>query len=318
MEIDPRSSADLAVFFAKRFPQAEQRDALAAEAHVRFREPPTDDPDVAWGGLLTRAQEQAALERLARCAARRMPDDENLQGVSAVLNGRTWPPELTEGSPSWHRQAAVMAALVLLAAGAMWMVPGDDDALVAAVHEDAPAALTTAQPAPDVEATPPVETVPVATEGNNAPPADEPPAAQVDAVATSGAAAPPSPEDDAEETDSADGTGSATTGDAGSEASPAAAAEPPTQLPGCRGAPGELVGYWYAGPTAPGKAGDRITVPRDLNVRADYPDQHNNFNARAQVRCTLGEGADLVLTADPIAVPGGAYWVPLHTPSPRS
>ena len=126
MDLDPHNSADLAAFFAKRFPHAAQRDALASEAHVRFREPPTDDPSVAWGGLLTRAQEQAALERLARCAARRMPSDENLQGVSAVLNGRAWPPAGRQSTtPTWLRQVGVMAALVVLAVSLLaWQVGG--------------------------------------------------------------------------------------------------------------------------------------------------------------------------------------------------
>ena len=79
-----------------------------------------------------------------------------------------------------------------------------------------------------------------------------------------------------------------------------------------RGPEGKLVGYWYAGRESPGQKGDKITVPRDLNVREDYPDKHNDYNRRAPIRCTLGVGKPLVLTADPIAVPGDAYWVPLH------
>ena len=96
------------------------------------------------------------------------------------------------------------------------------------------------------------------------------------------------------------------------------AVEPEAQVfIGCSGPKGELVGYWYAGRTSPGVKGERITVPRDLNVRADYPDRHNDYNRRAKIRCTLGVGQSLVLTADPILVPGDAYWVPLHATGPR-
>ncbi|RME23990.1 MAG: hypothetical protein D6798_12320, partial [Deltaproteobacteria bacterium] len=80
---------------------------------------------------------------------------------------------------------------------------------------------------------------------------------------------------------------------------------------GCQGEAGEIVGYWYAGATAPGAAGDTITVPRDVNVRADYPDRHNGYDARAPVRCTLAKGDRITLAADPILVPGDRYWVPL-------
>ncbi|MEL6342958.1 MAG: hypothetical protein AAFV53_07475 [Myxococcota bacterium] len=80
----------------------------------------------------------------------------------------------------------------------------------------------------------------------------------------------------------------------------------------CRGAPDDLIGYWYAGVDAPGASGETITVPVPTNVRADYPDAHNGFNARAAVRCVLVKGTRLTLKADPIAVPGDRYWVPLH------
>jgi len=306
MDLDPHNSADLAAFFAKRFPHAAQRDALASEAHVRFREPPTDDPSVAWGGLLTRAQEQAALERLARCAARRMPSDENLQGVSAVLNGRAWPPAGRQSTtPTWLRQVGVMAALVVLAVGSVWMVRSEEAAELAEVRQEAPEALVAVRPVSGTTETPRLAKSVVV----------EPPAATtaaVDGEAPAGSDAPEGVGEDAPPTALSNAENGRSDDDSATPATPAA------QLPGCRGAPGELVGYWYAGRSAPGKAGDRITVPRDLNVRADYPDRHNDFDARTPIRCTLGEGAGLVLTADPIAVPGGAYWVPLHTPGPRS
>jgi len=294
MDLDPNNSADLAVFFAKRFPHTEQRSSLATEAHIRFREPPTDEANVAWGGLLTRAREQAALKRLARCAARRIPEDENLQGVSAVLNGRAWPP-LSAGrsAPPWLRQAAVMAALLLIGVGSAWLVGGQEpEPEVAAVEANEPVALVATQPTPSAE----------------------------DAPRLTKSVLAPAPTDDATlEVAVADGSAEPPVEEAPVEEAAAMATETATsQLPGCRGRPGELVGYWYAGRVSPGKAGDRITVPQDLNVRADYPDRHNNFDARTSVRCTLAEGAPLVLSAAPIAVPGGAYWVPLHTPGPRS
>jgi hypothetical protein len=76
---------------------------------------------------------------------------------------------------------------------------------------------------------------------------------------------------------------------------------------------GGVVGYWYAGRTAPAAAGELLVMPNSVNVRADYPDKHNGFDARTALRCTLAEGDRIRLTADPIAVPGGAFWVPLHS-----
>ena len=48
-----------------------------------------------------------------------------------------------------------------------------------------------------------------------------------------------------------------------------------------------------------------------VRVRLDYPDAHNQFNARAPVTCHLIPGDRVRLTDAPIHVPGDAYWVPL-------
>ena len=92
------------------------------------------------------------------------------------------------------------------------------------------------------------------------------------------------------------------------EAATVAVAPP---VPGCEAPKGELIGYWYAGEDAPGAAGEAVTIAQTVNVRADYPDVHNEFNKRADVRCILDEGAQVVLTQSPIRVPGDHYWVPL-------
>ena len=73
-----------------------------------------------------------------------------------------------------------------------------------------------------------------------------------------------------------------------------------------------VVGYWYAGEKAPGNAGELVTVDHSVNVRADYPDHHNAYDARASVRCQLAAGDQIRLTAEPILVPGDRYWVPLY------
>ncbi len=80
----------------------------------------------------------------------------------------------------------------------------------------------------------------------------------------------------------------------------------------CAEGPEGLVGYWYAGADRPGGAGDLVEVPHEINVRADYPDEHNRFNARAEVQCILQPGEMVRLSVDPIRVPGDAYWVPLR------
>ncbi|NCG18531.1 MAG: hypothetical protein GWP91_05920 [Rhodobacterales bacterium] len=74
---------------------------------------------------------------------------------------------------------------------------------------------------------------------------------------------------------------------------------------------GELVGYWYAGEEPPGTQGSTVTLGHAVNVRVDYPDVHNRFDARSTVTCVLQEGDVVRLTAAAVKVPGNAYWIPL-------
>ncbi len=73
----------------------------------------------------------------------------------------------------------------------------------------------------------------------------------------------------------------------------------------------EVVGWWYAGERSPGAAGEAVSVPRTLNVRAEFPSFRNDYDARTAVKCILVEGTTLVLHAEPEKVPPGHYWVPL-------
>ena len=79
----------------------------------------------------------------------------------------------------------------------------------------------------------------------------------------------------------------------------------------CNTSSGEIVGYWYAGSQAPGAPGQTVTVGHAINVRADYPDVHNNFDARSNITCVLQEGDVVRLSRDPILVPADRYWIPL-------
>lgn len=77
-------------------------------------------------------------------------------------------------------------------------------------------------------------------------------------------------------------------------------------------------GYWYAGGERPGQAGEEVVLSHAVNVRADYPDRHNAYDARAPVRCVLQQGERVRLTRDPILVPGGKWWVPLEGVAPTT
>jgi hypothetical protein len=81
----------------------------------------------------------------------------------------------------------------------------------------------------------------------------------------------------------------------------------------CTNSHRDIVGFWYAGAAHPGAPGDVVTLERSMNVRVDYPDRHNDFDARARIACVLHPGDQVTLSAEPIRVPPNRYWVPLRT-----
>jgi hypothetical protein len=80
----------------------------------------------------------------------------------------------------------------------------------------------------------------------------------------------------------------------------------------CNRLPKGMVVYWYAGENAPGVVGDVIEIERPMNAREDYPDRHNQYNARAPIQCILVPGERVRLTEAPMFVPGDRYWVSLR------
>lgn len=76
---------------------------------------------------------------------------------------------------------------------------------------------------------------------------------------------------------------------------------------------GELIGYWYAGSTPPTANDGWITMKHGINVRLDYPDEHNGYNARAPITCVLFRNSKVPMNKPAIHVPGNKYWVPLYS-----
>ncbi|MDG1484549.1 MAG: hypothetical protein P8R54_33490 [Myxococcota bacterium] len=276
MRFDDNEIQELADFFSRRFPDPLLRQRMASAAGL-------SDDDSGWGTLLLRAQSSGRLAHLADAAFAEAPEDENLRDVRQILT-----------APRRRKQtlfavsSAVALALTLVIAFAATRSdpvaepPVQPAAVLASADNTPPPAARVAAPKP--EAVAPVVKAP------------EPPEAPEVREAPAALEAPAEP------------AGS------GAEEAPAPRAVPASRASTgrCRAGEGELIGYWYAGADAPGAAGATISVPVTVNVRADYPDEHNRFNARADVQCVLLEGDRLTLTVDPIRVPGQRYWVPLY------
>jgi len=280
MQFDENEIQELAEFFSRRFPEADQRQRMASAAGLSGG---FDD----WERLLRQAQTRNRLSKLADVTIAAAPDDDNLRDVCTILTA------------SRSRRRATMAvssaAVVILAA-----VVGLGLSSTAPVPVEEPAAVLASA---DIEQPPIPEVVRPAEAVRPAVVATKEPVAAPDEA----------PEVVPEEPDEAVPEPEPTGSDAEvieAVPSPFAATEPLTGR--CRAKAGALVGYWYAGATAPGSVGADVEIPVTVNVRADFPDVHNNFNARAPVRCVLHKGERLVLSGEPIQVPGDRYWVPLY------
>ncbi|MFT4976949.1 MAG: hypothetical protein ACI8S6_002854 [Myxococcota bacterium] len=280
LHLEETELQDLAMFFARRFPDAERRVPLLAAA--RLNEPPDgSDAVVVWAAILADVQTPRQLRALTLAAQQLAPDDENLQDVCSILQ----PPPSRLGSAvaiaSGVACALIVAALVVPAMRA----PSAAADAVAPAASFVSAVATT--PAPDAI---------VATNIT-------PPRANLQIISkapTSRNDANPEPQQEAAEPVPA------------STSTPTPTSTSTSSSGRCRADEGELIGYWYAGAEAPGAAGETISAPITANVRADYPDTHNGYNARAKVRCLILIGDRITLSSAPIAVPGERYWVPLR------
>ena len=93
---------------------------------------------------------------------------------------------------------------------------------------------------------------------------------------------------------------------------PAETPSPARGLPArCQGAPGVVVGWWYAGTTAPGALGATISLPTSVNVRDDYPRKENRYALAGRVLCSLPAGTSQRLSQAPVDIGQGHWWVPL-------
>lgn len=210
------------------------------------------------------------VHKVANAVARALPADENAQQAAKDL----------APNRTWAVGAAVAASLaVLLVIG---IVASSSSAQAEIAPPAAPPAAPLTMTAPPILTAAPLEPVALApsavTPETPAPAAPTVPVAQI--------AAPESPT--------------------------LASLAPSTKVPrsGCHASGGATVGWWYAGTSAPGSAGETITLKRGANVRASAPSAENHWRLGAPVGCGL-EAGDRVTLGEVRTIPGGV-WVELR------
>lgn len=259
MSLDPEDLDGIARLLARRFPEGDERVALARAAGLD--EGPAANPDAAqaWAAVTKEAARRHRLGRLAALAAERRYADENLRALA-----------LTLGTLQPARRRIWLLLPVLALAGVGWGLGGRD------------ARTPPSAGVPETQVAAPVAEVPVAEV-----PVAEVPVAELPSPGVPSPAPLPAPP-------------VATAPAAGSEAGR------------CGGAPGERIGYWYAGEQFTARQGEVYTIRAGANVRAEYPRLENGWNARSRARCALLPGDQVRLSEAPFLVEGGSWWVPMQ------
>ncbi len=274
VHLDADDLRDLARACARRFPGADAQRRFAKELGMPPEPTSPGDAEAAWSIILASSERKGALGRLARMLAAEAPGDETFAALARTLGAIAAPP----ARPPWLMLGVGGTGAALLAVGIGAFFTG---------ASQAPPTAPTALPAAREKPTPPA----VDASAPEAPTTPEPGPSPTAAPAV----ARPAPV-------------------------PAVAVVPAPVVPprggrlpvGCTGAPvGEVVGYWYAGTKDPGPAGGTLTLDRDARVRSDYPRAENHHNAATPERCVLARGTRFVLTAAPIEVSRGHWWVPV-------
>ena len=283
MDLTDADLRDLAAFFARRmtteFVPVDPMDAPLPRVH------PVD----AWVAVLTEARDEGWLPSLGARVRATDPDDELLQETCRLLK-----------PPRSHRESLLAGALFVGTAVAMMAmvvggmaVTGVLLALEAGQAEEPVLASLEAMPAASPDPGEVVGGLP--DPGDTRPGAVAPPPA----AASDGEAHVvdvPRVEDGPSEVPLEPGVGSSS---------------PDRRRFKCHGRPGEAVGYFYAGRHSPGVPGASFEMKRNVNVRVSYPSEANGWDKGSLIRCVLTPGDRVTLSARPIALPGGHYWVPV-------
>jgi hypothetical protein len=312
MDLDHATRAELASFFARRFPTAALRARVAGHAGLPAADLPAD-ATAAWRALVDRAVDRGRLDALLDAARAAAPGDANLEELRRLLV----PAPRAKGSAVTLVNLVLVLAVTVAGVAIGIVVPGMWRAEEASSEETNPPVKAEEPPAAEraaTEQTGPDDAGAVPAAGNETlgatPPATDPPAeaaglppdAPTPAPPVARPVPPPRPEPVVE-------------GEAAVRPPAAAASrgggEAGGDVPfGCN-VLGDRVGWWFQPGSAPGEQGDTITLPSSLNVRLDFPRAENGYSRGADVVCRLRGGTRYTLSQAPVRGGPSGWWVPV-------
>lgn len=172
MTLDPDDLANLATACARRFSSREAVQRFATLAGLPPDRTAIGDVEADWAFILTHADQQGSLGRLAAALAAAAPRDETLQAVARTLGALTAPPAPRIPAPL----LAVGGGGILLVAGMAWMMAGRGGGEAPPAAKPAALAEAPIEAAPAPAVPPPVEAVPVEAAPVEAAPVEAAPA----------------------------------------------------------------------------------------------------------------------------------------------
>lgn len=279
-EISQEDRQALWLAFEKRFPLGLEKEFLLQEAHLEQM----FELSTSWEDIFETLQHQPrAFRRLLNSAVDMRPDDQNLSEVAELLR--------PEANTTWFIGIATAISVAILATIAFPMEsnqnPFERTDRNAASHARMMAPSTTLDVVELPVVTPVVEPIALNNGGSEEQEVREGLSALDEISVDLTALKPNIP-------------------------TPVLQVNNQTQRCSFEGN-GEIIGYWYAGPEKPNIQDGWTTISYGRNVRLDYPEEHNGYNARAAVTCVLFDNMAVPVQDEPILVAGNRYWVPLRS-----
>jgi hypothetical protein len=285
MQLEHQELNDLATFFSKRAPSAEERYLIRQRARIQAGGTQSSNSLSGWMQILEDASDQRKLHRLAYIISAEYPDDNNLQQVCQLLAEK----HLNKGL----RQTAMFGLPVAAIAMTMLLWPRGDVAALQPQSVSTPE-ITTALLQP--------QTAQLQPQSVKTPEAPEVATLQPQSVKEASDLLEPAVRKGPKRT-------------LKQQTPIASNQQQPTGSEllhvACDRAENEVIGYWYSGENAVGQQGDTVTIAQTVNVRAEYPSFRNEYSPRTPVQCVLFEGEQIKLSHPPILVAGDRYWIPV-------
>lgn len=300
MEPHVKDQRAIVRLLSSALPSWAERSAVCSAAGIKDVQL-TGDALAAWRHIVEEAQLQGRLDRLVIAAHKRSPDHPGLARVVARLEESG---ELRVSSPAGLYAfigVVLVATVVGIVSSAEVLAPEVNARTGFGAPSSAPTSVavdevpSASAPEPSGKPTRDTPAVPATTAASLEPPppmrpADDDVRVEPDPPVTNAPSVPTPP---------------VSTSVEGTATEKRASSPPPKANRACR----NQSGWVYLGPEKTVRSGATWTVDTYRNVRQDLPSRDNDWNVASPRVCVLGPGWQVEVTAEPVLISGGAWWL---------